>query len=271
MDEYAIRVEGLGKRYRLGQKRNNNSIRSALADTVLRPVFNTRAWLGFGPQINEATDHRTLWALRDLSFEVKPGEVLGVIGHNGSGKSTLLKILARITRPTTGSFELHGRLGALLEVGTGFHPDLTGRENVFLNGSFLGMRRDEVASKFDSIVDFAEIEKFIDTPVKYYSSGMVVRLAFAVAAHLDTEILLLDEVLMVGDISFQRKSMEKMKSITRDGRTVVLVMHIMSFIKELSTQVLWLQQGTIQALGNPQEVVAQYENAELGGQRIVTP
>jgi len=271
MNEYAIRVEGLGKRYHLGQTRNVNSLRSALAETILRPVRNTRAWLGYDTQADEANNQRVLWALRDLSFQVKPGEVLGVIGHNGSGKSTLLKILARITRPTTGYFEIRGRLGALLEVGTGFHPDLTGRENVFLNGSFLGMQHDEVAAKFDSIVDFAEIEKFIDTPVKYYSSGMVVRLAFAVAAHLDTEILLLDEVLMVGDISFQRKSTEKMKSITKDGRTVVLVMHIMSFILELSTQVLWLQNGMIQSLGNPQEVVAKYETAELGSKQTVIP
>jgi len=200
----------------------------------------------------------TFWALRDIELEVEPGEIVGIIGANGAGKSTLLKILSRITKPTTGQVELRGRVSSLLEVGTGFHPELTGRENIFLNGSILGMSRREIARRFDEIVAFAEVERFLDTPVKRYSSGMYVRLAFAVAAHLEPEILLVDEVLAVGDAQFQRKCLNKMEGIATGGRTIILVSHQMSVIQRLSHRVAMLDRGRLVAFGARDEVVARY-------------
>lgn len=258
MTDIAIRAENLGKKYKIGKQRTSNSLREAITESFAaplnlfrKPAARTRLLIDF-------------WALQHCSFELRSGEVLGVIGHNGSGKSTLLKLLSRITRPTTGLFEVRGRMGALLEVGTGFHPDLTGRENVYLNGSMLGMKRQEIAEKFDSIVEFSGVEEFLDTPLKYYSSGMYVRLAFAVAAHLETDILVLDEVLSVGDLSFQRKSAEKIKSMTRDGRTVMLVSHSMKNIREICNKVMWLDKGLISAIGDCETVIAEYERSELG-------
>src|SRR6201994_1391940 len=212
MSEIALRVEGLGKRYRLGLQENDGgmyrykSLRDKLTGGIKRPLDTVRKSFIREPMNEE----NSFWALDDVNFEVKKGEVVGIIGRNGAGKSTLLKILSRITEPTTGSIELYGRLGSLLEVGTGFHPELTGRENVFLNGAIIGMGRKEIASKFDAIVAFAEIDRFIDTPVKRYSSGMYVRLAFAVAAHMEPDVLLIDEVLAVGDFNFWTKSINKM-------------------------------------------------------------
>ncbi|WP_376797500.1 ABC transporter ATP-binding protein, partial [Thermogemmatispora sp.] len=207
---------------------------------------------------NGHANSETIWALKDVSFEVYPGEVVGIIGRNGAGKSTLLKILSRITEPTTGRVELYGRVGSLLEVGTGFHPELTGRENIYLNGAILGMTRREIDKKFDEIVDFAEIEKFIDTPVKHYSSGMYMRLAFAVAAHLDPEILLVDEVLAVGDVSFQRKCLGKMGDIARKGRTVIFVSHNMAAVKDLCNVSLWLDDGEKRSSGLATKIVSEY-------------
>src|SRR4051812_45045873 len=209
-----VTVENLGKQYRLGtQSAAYSTIRESLTNRILGR--------------NGGGENATIWALRDVSFEITPGEVLGIIGRNGAGKSTLLKILSRITEPTTGRVELHGRVASLLEVGTGFHPELTGRENIYLNGAILGMTRAEIKKKFDEIVAFAEVEKFLDTPVKRYSSGMYVRLAFAVAAHLEPEILVVDEVLAVGDAEFQKKCLGKMREVSCDGRTVLFVSHNM--------------------------------------------
>jgi len=203
------------------------------------------------------------WALRDVNFEIKRGEVVGVIGRNGAGKSTLLKILSRITEPTTGKVEIRGRVASLLEVGTGFHPELTGRENVYLNGAILGMTRADIRRKFDQIVAFAEVEKFLDTPVKRYSSGMYVRLAFAVAAHLEPEILVVDEVLAVGDASFQRRCLGKMGEICEAGRTVLFVSHNMQSIRQLCNQAIWLDQGQVRAIGRSDEIVSEYLSIEL--------
>jgi lipopolysaccharide transport system ATP-binding protein len=204
-----------------------------------------------------------IWALKDVSFEVQQGEVVGIVGRNGAGKSTLLKILSRITEPTEGRVELRGRVGSLLEVGTGFHPELTGHENIYLYGAILGMDRREVTRKFDEIVAFAELEKFIDTPVKKYSSGMYMRLAFAVAAHLEPEILLVDEVLAVGDLSFQKKCLGKMNDVSRQGRTVLFVTHNMGAVRSLCTRAILLRGGTIQKTGAPLEIAAEYENEEI--------
>src|SRR5215469_6295309 len=221
MSDLAIETSELGKRYTLGvHGRGYGTLREAITDAARRPFRGTRREADA-----EGPDENTLWALKDVSMTIRTGDVVGLIGHNGAGKSTFLKILSRITEPTSGWAEVTGRVGSLLEVGTGFHPELTGRENIFLNGAILGMRRDEIRARFEEIVAFAEIERFLDTPVKRYSSGMSVRLAFAVAAHLEPEILVVDEVLAVGDAAFQRKSLGKMGEVAREGRTVVFVSH----------------------------------------------
>jgi lipopolysaccharide transport system ATP-binding protein len=241
-----IHGEGLSKLYRRGLQLEGG-LRHVLEEFVRSPLSVFRRKTG-----------ETFWALKDVSLEVKEGEVLGLIGRNGAGKTTLLKILSRITRPTTGWAEIHGRVGALLEVGTGFHPELTGRENTFLSGAILGMSRREIISKFDEIVAFAELEKFIDTPVKHYSSGMYVRLAFAVAAHLEPEILLVDEVLAVGDIKFQKKCMGKMDDVSKAGRTVILVSHNTGAIGQLCRRCVWLESGSIVSDGSAAETLAAY-------------
>ena len=245
----AVHAESLSKQFRRGL-RADTGLRHALERFVKSPL-----------SIFRRNDKESFWALKDVSFEVHEGEVLGLIGRNGAGKTTLLKILSRITRPTSGWADIHGRVGSLLEVGTGFHPELTGRENTFLSGAILGMSRREIENKFDEIVAFAELEKFIDTPVKHYSSGMYVRLAFAVAAHLEPEILLVDEVLAVGDIKFQRKCLGKMGDVARAGRTVVLVTHQMNQIRRLCSRVLWIDAGSIRQNGPTHEVVSAYEAA----------
>lgn len=237
MSNVALRVEGLGKRFRIqmGNKANYRTLRDSVTQVLTAP-FRRREGQ------SAATDY---WALKDVSFEVKTGQVVGLIGRNGAGKSTLLKVLSRITDPTVGYAEIKGRVGSLLEVGTGFHPELSGRENVFLNGAILGMTHAEISSKFDEIVAFAEIDKFIDSPVKFYSSGMFVRLAFAVAAHLEPEILFVDEVLAVGDAAFQKKCLGKMQDVAQSGRTVVLVSHSMGAIAELCTHGVLLDAGSV--------------------------
>jgi lipopolysaccharide transport system ATP-binding protein len=242
MSDAAIRVEGLGKRFRIqsGNKASYRTMRDAMVNAVCAP---------FRPRARGEADSNDYWALKDVSFEVKTGEVVGLIGRNGAGKSTLLKVLSRITDPTEGYADVRGRVGSLLEVGTGFHPELSGRENVFLNGAILGMTRAEITGKFDEIVAFAEIDKFIDAPVKFYSSGMFVRLAFAVAAHLEPEILFVDEVLAVGDAAFQRKCLGKMQNVARSGRTVVLVSHSMGAIAELCTHGVLLDAGRVAYAG----------------------
>jgi len=254
MSTVVIHGEGLGKRYRRGLQ-VDDGLRHALEDFVRSPIASLRR-----------KKEETFWALKDVSLEVKEGEVLGLIGRNGAGKTTLLKILSRITRPTEGWAEIHGRVGSLLEVGTGFHPELTGRENTFLSGAILGMSKAEIERKFDEIVAFAELEKFIDTPVKHYSSGMYVRLAFAVAAHLEPEILLVDEVLAVGDINFQKKCLGKMGDVARAGRTVVLVSHQLNQIRRLCHRVIWIDDGSVRQNGPTHEVVSAYESAMARGE-----
>lgn len=253
-----IRVENISKKYRLGASRKPYAtLRESLMSAVRFPV---KAFKKNGSMSGD----EVLWALRDVSFEVMPSEVVGIIGRNGAGKSTLLKILSRITEPTTGKIELYGRVASLLEVGTGFHPELTGRENIFLNGAILGMRREEIATKFDEIVDFAEIEKFLDTPVKYYSSGMYVRLAFAVAAHLEPEVLVVDEVLAVGDAEFQKKCLGKMGEVASHGRTVLFVSHNMSAVNILCSRVILLEAGGVKENGKTSSVISTYLDASKG-------
>jgi len=241
MSDIAIKVEGLSKRYRIGaQQLAYRNIREKINEMALAPF---RAMKHLAGRNGHKPKTETFWALKDVSFEVKRGEVVGVIGCNGAGKSTLLKILSRITEPTEGYADMHGRIASLLEVGTGFHPELTGRENIYLNGSILGMKRAEINKKFDEIVAFSEIEKFIDTAVKFYSSGMYVRLAFAVAAHLDPEILLVDEVLAVGDAAFQKKCLGKMGEVAKEGRTVLFVSHNLQAISTLTSTSIMLAGG----------------------------
>ena len=261
-----IVAEGLGKQYTLGQRAAYGSLRDSLANVALATARALRA-----RPASDAHQDRMLWALRDVSFEIGDGEIIGIVGRNGSGKSTLLKILSRITEPTTGRAVVTGRVGSLLEVGTGFHPELTGRENVYVNGAILGMRRREIAQKFDEIVAFAEVDRFIDTPVKHYSSGMQMRLAFAVAAHLQPNILLVDEVLAVGDAEFQRRCLGKMKDVSREGRTVLLVSHQMGQIRRLCQRVLWLDRGTLKHAGPVGETIHRYESAILDGGGDVAP
>jgi len=254
MGELAIRVDDLSKRYRIGQgaRAPYKTMRESLMGMLASPV----RWLSSNSQTGNTEDH--IWALKDVSFEVYHGEVLGIIGRNGAGKSTLLKILSRITEPTAGSVDLYGRVGSLLEVGTGFHPELTGRENILLNGAVLGMRRAEIERKFDEIVAFAEIEKFIDTPVKFYSSGMYVRLAFAVAAHLEPEILLVDEVLAVGDLAFQKKCLGQMENVASSGRTVLFVSHNMNAVRSLCSRSILLDEGHLEIDGDTINVIDHY-------------
>src|SRR5271156_2955172 len=249
MSEIVIHVEGLGKRYRVGERERYVALRDVLTRAFTAPFRRGQG----GRKRDE------LWALRDVSFDVRQGEVIGLIGRNGAGKTTLLKILARITRPTTGFAEVHGRVGSLLEVGTGFHPELTGRENVYLSGAILGMKKDEIVRKFDEIVDFAGIERYIDTPLKHFSTGMQMRLAFAVAAHLEPEILFVDEVLAVGDIEFQKKCLGKMQEVSKSGRTIVFVSHQMNQIRRLCQRCLWIDAGKVRLSGSMLEVVSAYE------------
>jgi lipopolysaccharide transport system ATP-binding protein len=256
MGNYAIKVEGLGKRYRIGERQKYKALRDVLTDVLYAPARGVARLFKEGSR--DRREDNTIWALRDVSFEVQHGEVLGIIGRNGAGKSTLLKILSRITEPTEGEVRLRGRVGSLLEVGTGFHPELTGRENIYLNGAVLGMHRREIERKFDEIVAFAEVEKFLDTPVKHYSSGMYVRLAFAVAAHLEPEILLVDEVLAVGDAAFQKKCLGKMGQVAGEGRTVLFVSHNMGAIQELCESAILLQSGSISNKGSPEAVTSAY-------------
>jgi lipopolysaccharide transport system ATP-binding protein len=247
MSTVVIHGEGLGKSYHRGALQQSTLLRDHLSRMLKSPLSV------FRPPKDE-----TFWALEDVSLEVREGEVLGLIGRNGAGKTTLLKILSRITKPTTGWAEIHGRVGSLLEVGTGFHPELTGRENTFLSGAILGMGKSEIKRKFDEIVAFAELEQFIDTPVKHYSSGMYVRLAFAVAAHLEPEILFVDEVLAVGDAAFQKKCLGKMGNVSRQGRTILFVSHNMTALQRLCTRVVWLNGGKVTDAGDPRKVIDRY-------------
>ncbi len=256
MSDVVIRVENLGKRFRIGGRQTQyRTIREAIVDLLTAPASMLR-------RRRNGTDHNAaagwIWALQGISLEVRRGEVLGIIGRNGAGKTTLLKILSRVTKPTVGFGEIHGRLGSLLEVGTGFHPELTGRENIYLNGAILGMKRSEISRKFDEIVAFAEVEKFIDTPVKHYSSGMYLRLAFSVAAHLEPDILIVDEVLAVGDAAFQSKCMGKMSEVSEAGRTVLFVSHSMAAITALCSEAILLEQGKIVQTGPVHQVVDSY-------------
>lgn len=262
MDRPIICVEGLGKEYRIGVKGPSyKTIRETLMDAAVSPFrrLNGSSRSDFG---NAGS---CIWALKDVSFEVETGEVLGIIGRNGAGKSTLLKILSRITEPTEGRIEMRGRVASLLEVGTGFHGELTGRENVYLNGTIMGMRKAEIDRKFDEIIAFAELEKFVDTPAKRYSTGMYLRLAFAVAAHLDPEILVVDEVLAVGDAGFQTKCLGKMKEMREGKRTVLFVSHNMVAVMQLCTKAMWLDAGKIRAAGNPNEVTGLYLDSTITG------
>src|SRR2546426_2159245 len=263
MSDIALSVQHLSKSFRIAHQSGLGGYRTLHDELVTLP----RRLIDRLKRRRRSTSE-TFWALNDVSFDVQTGEALGIIGSNGAGKSTLLKILNRITEPTRGAVDIYGRAGALLEVGTGFHPELTGRENIFLNGAILGMTRAEIKKKFDEIVAFAEVEQFLDTPVKRYSSGMYVRLAFAVAAHLDPEILLIDEVLAVGDAEFQKKCLEKMEKVAGDeGRTVIFVSHNMDAICQLCARCILLQQGQIERSGNTADVVATY----LGGEQDQTP
>ncbi len=262
-----IRCDQLGKRFRVSQNGDTAFGYRTLRDDVVRWAKAPLRWLG---RRHDAPSAEDFWALRDLNFEINRGEVVGIIGRNGAGKSTLLKVLSRITKPTTGQVELRGRVGSLLEVGTGFHPELTGRENVYLNGAILGMRRQEIRKKFDEIVAFAEVEKFLDTPVKRYSSGMYVRLAFAVAAHLETEVLIVDEVLAVGDLAFQRKCMGRMQEVGRTGRTVLFVSHNMPAIEALCGRAILLDGGHVARDGRPQELIQEYHRLVIGPKAGVT-
>ena len=267
MSDIAIRVEGLSKQYHIGVRRPSyRTLRETLVERAAAPYRHLKRFFRGEQSEQEAS---LIWALRDVSFTVQEGEVVGVIGRNGAGKSTLLKILSRITEPTEGYAEIHGRVGSLLEVGTGFHPELTGRDNIFLNGAILGMRRSEIERQFDEIVAFAEVEKFIDTPVKHYSSGMYLRLAFAVAAHMEPEILMVDEVLAVGDAAFQKKCTGKMGEIANQGRTVFFVSHNLGAVRELCTSSLVLSNGGLDFQGPVSEGIARYSRSASGDQAEV--
>jgi len=256
MSNSVIKVANLGKMYRIGQTIRHDTIRDAITDFFTKHFKHRK--------VDRKSHNEMIWALKDISFEVERGELIGIIGRNGSGKTTLLKILSRITEPTEGRAEIRGRVGSLLEVGTGFHPELTGRENIFLNGAILGMAKREIKKKFDEIVAFAEVEKFIDTPVKRYSSGMYVRLAFAVAAHLEPEILLMDEVLAVGDTVFQKKCLGKMGDVAKQGRTVLFVSHNMAAVTRICQRTILLDGGRILRDGSSPKVVSDYLKSGLG-------
>lgn len=258
-----IKVENLSKQYVLGgAKEPYSTFRESIVNAARLPLNAIRKRRDGG--------ENSFWALKDVSFEIMPGEVVGIIGKNGAGKSTLLKILSRITEPTRGRIELYGRVGSLLEVGTGFHPELTGRENIYLNGAILGMKREEIAKKFDEIVDFAEVENFLDTPVKRYSSGMYTRLAFAVAANLEPEILVVDEVLSVGDAEFQKKCLGKMENVAKTGRTVLFVSHNMTAVQSLCTKSIQLKNGKVERIGETSEVINNYLTNEIQDQYEVS-
>jgi lipopolysaccharide transport system ATP-binding protein len=269
MSDIAVRIEHVSKRYRLGERESYGALRDLISGGVSRALQRARAGVRRQPEHPEEDSDasRYLWALRDVSLDVRQGEIVGIIGSNGAGKSTLLKILARVTYPTTGRGVIHGRFGSLLEVGSGFHPELTGRENVYLNGTILGMRKAEIERHYASIVEFAELERFMETPVKRYSSGMYMRLAFAVAAHLDADVLLVDEVLAVGDAAFQQKSLRKMGDVARSGRTVLFVSHNMLAVQDLCERVIWIRDGSVVADGASTRIVSDY----LGTQHAVLP
>ena len=256
MSSAVIRVEGLGKRYRVGERERYLALRDVLMRAIQSPL-----------KLFRPAQSEVMWALRDISLNVEHGEVIGIIGRNGSGKTTLLKILSRITRPTTGSAEIYGSVRTLLEVGTGFHPELTGRENMYLSGAILGMSRREIDRKFDTIVGFSGVERFIDTPLKHYSTGMQMRLAFAVAAHLEPDILLVDEVLAVGDLEFQKKCLGKMEEVSGSGRTILFVSHQLNQIRRLCKRVIWLDGGEIYKSGPTAAILGEYEAALSSGQR----
>lgn len=267
----AIEINNISKQYFVGHVKSTGSyqtMRDVMTDALKSPYRRVRDMMtGQAQSAANLTD--SIWALQDVNFSVKKGEVIGIIGHNGAGKSTLLKILSRITDPTMGEIAYRGRLGALLEVGTGFHPELTGRENIFLNGAILGMKRSEIIAKFDEIIAFAGVEKFVDTPVKHFSSGMYVRLAFAVAAHLEPEVLIVDEVLSVGDADFQKRSLGKMQDVAGSGRTVLFVSHNMAAVNQLCTRSILLKQGQVIADGDTSDVVLQYLSGEASDKAII--
>lgn len=265
-NDAVIQIRGLGKKYRIGSRQARyKTLRSTLTDAVVQPARRAKQLLQ-GEASGAAGLTETIWALKDVTFDVHRGDVVGIIGRNGAGKSTLLKVLSRITEPTRGTVDIYGRVGSLLEVGTGFHPELTGRENIYLNGAILGMSRVEIDHKFDEIVAFAEVDNFIDTPVKHYSSGMGLRLGFAVAAHLEPDILVVDEVLAVGDASFQRKCLGKMGEVAGEGRTVLFVSHNMSAINTLCESCIWLEKGQVAAQGPTKNVISQYLGQDINRQ-----
>jgi lipopolysaccharide transport system ATP-binding protein len=266
MSNVAISVENLSKSYRIAHQANGARYKTLREDLMQMPKRILSRFQRFSSPLSSS---ETFWALKDVSFEVKQGEVVGIIGRNGAGKSTLLKILSRITEPTSGQAKIYGRVGSLLEVGTGFHPELTGRENIFLNGAILGMSRAEIRARFDEIVAFAEIEKFLDTPVKRYSSGMYVRLAFAVAAHLDPEILLVDEVLAVGDAEFQKKCLGKMGEVAKGGRTVLFVSHNLTAVRHLCSTGIALEDGSILHIGPTENVIDAYARSLTNGKQTL--
>jgi lipopolysaccharide transport system ATP-binding protein len=261
MGDLAVRVVGLGKCYHIAPVQGyieNPTLRETLAGV------SRKAWGTLTGRKDPERQPQTFWALRSIDLEVERGTVLGLVGRNGAGKSTLLKILSRVLLPTEGYAEIRGRMGSLLEVGTGFHPDLTGRENIYLNAAVMGMRRAEVEKRLEEILAFSEIGDFVDTPVKHYSSGMYVRLAFSVAAYMDPDILIVDEVLSVGDISFQKKSFDRMRAFLKDGRTVLVVSHSMEKMRQIADVVAWIDHGRLRAVGNPDEICRAYEKESLG-------
>lgn len=269
MSDIVIRAEGLGKKYVIGhqaEQGRNPTLRDVVANAAKGYIRSARSMI-HGQQLVAGDSIEEFWALKDVSFEIKRGDVVGIIGRNGAGKSTLLKVLSRITEPSEGRVAIKGRVASLLEVGTGFHPELTGRENIYLNGAILGMTRAEIRRKFDEIVDFSGIEKFLDTPVKRYSSGMYVRLAFAVAAHLEPEILIVDEVLAVGDADFQRKCLGKMRDVAGSGRTVLFVSHNIASLSALTGRCIFMEKGNVVNSGPTREIVGQYLTG-MGGDRV---